>query len=74
MTQPENLRKSKFPRPLAERKRGIDPLSTARGFRARVETLARDPKALGPRVCFVHTGGIYGVFPERVRLGRLVDR
>jgi hypothetical protein len=39
-----------------------------------VETLARDPKALGPRVCFVHTGGIYGVFPERVRLGRLVDR
>jgi len=52
----------------------LDPLYTARGFRALVETLARDPKALGPRVCFVHTGGIYGVFPERVRLGRLVDR
>jgi D-cysteine desulfhydrase len=52
----------------------LDPLYTARGFRALVETLARDPKALGPRVCFVHTGGIYGVFPERARLGRLVDR
>jgi D-cysteine desulfhydrase len=52
----------------------LDPLYTARGFRALVETLARDPKALGQRVCFVHTGGIYGVFPERGRLGRLVDR
>jgi D-cysteine desulfhydrase len=52
----------------------LDPLYTARGFRALVETLARDPKALGQRVCFIHTGGIYGVFPERVRLGRLVDR
>ena len=52
----------------------LDPLYTARGFRALIETLARDPKALGPRVCFVHTGGIYGVFPERARLGRLMDR
>jgi D-cysteine desulfhydrase len=52
----------------------LDPLYTARGFRALVETLARDPKALGQRVCFIHTGGIYGVFPERARLGRLVDR
>jgi D-cysteine desulfhydrase len=52
----------------------LDPLYTARGFRALLETLARDPKALGSRVCFVHTGGVYGVFPERARLGRLVDR
>lgn len=52
----------------------LDPLYTARGFRGLVETLARDPKALGSRVCFIHTGGIYGVFPERGRLGRLVDR
>jgi D-cysteine desulfhydrase family pyridoxal phosphate-dependent enzyme len=52
----------------------LDPLYTARGFRALVETLARDRKALGSRVCFVHTGGIYGVFPERGALGRLMDR
>jgi D-cysteine desulfhydrase len=52
----------------------LDPLYTARGFRALVETLARDPKAFGSRVCFVHTGGIYDVFPERGPLGRLMDR
>ena len=52
----------------------LDPLYTARGFRALVETLARDPKALGSRICFVHTGGIYNVFPERGPLGRLMDR
>ncbi len=52
----------------------LDPLYTARAFRALVDTLARDRKALGQRVCFIHTGGIYGVFPERARLGRLLDR
>jgi L-cysteate sulfo-lyase len=35
----------------------LDPVYTARGFRGLVETLARDAKALGQRVCFVHTGG-----------------
>jgi D-cysteine desulfhydrase len=52
----------------------LDPLSTARGFRGLVETLSRDPKALGPRVCFIHTGGLFGVFPDRERLSRLIDR
>ncbi len=52
----------------------LDPIYTARGFRALVETLARDSKALGQRVCFVHTGGPFGVFPFRERLSGLIDR
>ena len=36
--------------------------------------LARDPKALGSRVCFVHTGGLFSLFPYRERLSRLIDR
>ena len=40
----------------------LDPVYTARGFRGLVETLARDPRALGQRVCFVHTGGLFSVF------------
>jgi D-cysteine desulfhydrase len=52
----------------------LDPLYTARGFRGLVETLARDPKALGQRVCFVHTGGLFSLFPYRERLSRLIDR
>ena len=51
----------------------LDPLSTARGFRGLVETLSRDPKALGQRVCFIHTGGLFSVFPYRERLSRLID-
>jgi D-cysteine desulfhydrase len=51
----------------------LDPVYTARGFRALVETLARDRKALGQRVCFIHTGGLYSLFPFRERLTALID-
>ena len=50
----------------------LDPVYTARGFRGLVETLARDPKALGQRVCFIHTGGLFSVFPFRDRLSQLL--
>jgi D-cysteine desulfhydrase len=52
----------------------LDPVYTARGFRGLVETLAGDPKALGQRVCFIHTGGLFSLFPYRERLSRLIDR
>jgi D-cysteine desulfhydrase len=51
----------------------LDPVYTARGFRGMVETLSRDPKALGQRVCFIHTGGLFSLFPYRERLSRLID-
>jgi D-cysteine desulfhydrase len=50
----------------------LDPVYTAKGFRGVVETLARDPKALGQRVCFIHTGGLFGLFPFRDRLSQLL--
>ena len=37
------------------------------------DTLRRDPKALGQRVCFIHTGGIFSLFPFREPLSRLLD-
>jgi D-cysteine desulfhydrase len=52
----------------------LDPVYTGKGFRGLVETLARDPKALGQRVCFIHTGGLFGLFPFRNRLRGLLDR
>jgi D-cysteine desulfhydrase len=52
----------------------LDPVYTAKGFRGLVETLARDPKALGQRVCFIHTGGLFSVFAYRDRLSRLLRR
>jgi len=51
----------------------LDPVYTAKAFRGLVETLARDPKALGQRVCFIHTGGLFSVFAYRDRLGGLAQ-
>ena len=51
----------------------LDPVYTGKGFRGLVETLARDPKALGQRVCFIHTGGLFGLFPLRDRLSRIAQ-
>jgi 1-aminocyclopropane-1-carboxylate deaminase/D-cysteine desulfhydrase-like pyridoxal-dependent ACC family enzyme len=50
----------------------LDPVYTAKGFRGLLETLTRDPKALGQRVCFIHTGGLFSLFPFRDRLSRLL--
>jgi len=51
----------------------LDPVYTAKGFRGLVETLLRDPKALGQRVCFIHTGGLFSLFPFKDRLGQRLD-
>ena len=51
----------------------LDPVYTAKAFTGLLDTLRRDPRALGRRVCFVHTGGVFSVFPYRAALSRLVD-
>ncbi len=51
----------------------LDPVYTVKAFAGLTDTLARDPKALGQRVCFVHTGGLFSLFPFRDRLSRLLD-
>ena len=45
----------------------------AKAFGGLLDTLQRDPKALGQRVCFIHTGGIFSLFPFREPLSRLLD-
>ncbi|HSL48221.1 MAG TPA: pyridoxal-phosphate dependent enzyme [Candidatus Deferrimicrobiaceae bacterium] len=52
----------------------LDPVYTAKGFRGLVETLSRDPKALGQRVCFIHTGGLFSLFPLKDRLSRAIEQ
>jgi D-cysteine desulfhydrase len=51
----------------------LDPVYTGKAFHGLVDTLRRDPHALGQRVCFVHTGGVFSLFPFRDRLSRLAD-
>jgi D-cysteine desulfhydrase len=52
----------------------LDPVYTAKAFSGLLGLLRRSPDALGRRVCFVHTGGIFSLFPFRAELGRLLDR
>ncbi|HTJ41327.1 MAG TPA: D-cysteine desulfhydrase family protein [Kofleriaceae bacterium] len=41
----------------------LDPVYTGKAFHGAVTELARDPRRFGERVVFVHTGGIFGLFP-----------
>jgi D-cysteine desulfhydrase len=43
----------------------LDPVHAARAFRTLLERLRREPGSLGRRVCFVHTGSVFGIFPFR---------
>jgi D-cysteine desulfhydrase len=51
----------------------FDPVYTGKAFAGVLHTLERDPKAFGRRVCFVHTGGVFSVFPYRSAFSRLSD-
>jgi D-cysteine desulfhydrase len=52
----------------------LDPVYTAKAFQGLLAELARDPRQFGRRVCFIHTGGIFSLFPFRAELSRLLDR
>lgn len=52
----------------------LDPVYTGKAFLGLLDHLSRDPKQFGSRVCFIHTGGIFSLFPFRESLSRLLDQ
>ena len=46
----------------------LDPVYTGKAFHGMASELARDPRSLGERVVFVHTGGIFGLFPKAAEI------
>jgi D-cysteine desulfhydrase len=50
----------------------LDPVYTGKAFHALATELARDKNAFGPRVLFIHTGGIFGLFPKAAELAPLL--
>ena len=42
----------------------LDPVYTGKAFFGMVEKLKRDPECFGERIIFIHTGGIFGLFPK----------
>jgi D-cysteine desulfhydrase len=51
----------------------LDPVYTAKAFYGLVCELERDPRQFGDRVCFIHTGGIFSLFPFRAVFSELLD-
>jgi D-cysteine desulfhydrase len=50
----------------------LDPVYSGKAWYALVTTLRRDPSAFGRRVLFLHTGGIFGLFPKAADLAPLL--
>ena len=42
----------------------LDPVYTGKAFFGMVQELKRDPQCFGERIIFIHTGGIFGLFPK----------
>jgi D-cysteine desulfhydrase len=50
----------------------VDPVYTGKAYFAMSRELARDPSCFGQRVVFLHTGGVFGLFPVAAQLGPLL--
>jgi D-cysteine desulfhydrase len=50
----------------------LDPVYTGKAFFGLTRELAKDPRAFGERVVFVHTGGIFGLFAQADALAPVV--
>ena len=42
----------------------LDPVYTGKAFFGMLQELRKDPKCFGERILFIHTGGIFGLFPQ----------
>jgi D-cysteine desulfhydrase len=50
----------------------LDPVYTGKAFYGMVSELKKSPGALGERIVFVHTGGLFGLFPKAGELAPLL--
>jgi D-cysteine desulfhydrase len=41
----------------------LDPVYTGKAFYGMIQELKRDPRCFGERIIFIHTGGLFGLFP-----------
>jgi D-cysteine desulfhydrase len=50
----------------------LDPVYTGKAFHGLTAEIKRAPGSLGERIVFLHTGGIYGLFPKTAELAPLL--
>jgi D-cysteine desulfhydrase len=51
----------------------LDPVYTAKAFGGLLDRIQREPGSMGRRICFIHTGGVFSIFPFRDALSRMAD-
>ncbi len=51
----------------------LDPVYTGKAFFGMIQELKRDAKCFGERIIFIHTGGIFGLFPEAREIEPLLE-
>jgi D-cysteine desulfhydrase len=51
----------------------LDPVYTAKAFGGLLDHIQREPGRLGRRICFIHTGGVFSIYPFREALSQLAD-
>lgn len=49
----------------------LDPVYTGKAFYGMIRELERNPNAFGDRIVFLHTGGIFGLFPKAGEMAAL---
>lgn len=50
----------------------LDPVYTGKAFFGMIQELKRDAKCFGERIIFLHTGGIFGLFPQAGEISPLL--
>jgi D-cysteine desulfhydrase len=50
----------------------LDPVYTGKAFFGMTQELSRNPKRFGDRIVFIHTGGIFGLFPKANEIAPLL--
>jgi len=50
----------------------FDPVYTGKAFYGMVQELKNNPRCFGERIIFIHTGGIFGLFPKAVEIESLL--
>ncbi len=52
----------------------LDPVYTGKAFFGMIAELRRNPGCFGERILFIHTGGIFGLFPKALEIAPLLKR
>jgi D-cysteine desulfhydrase len=50
----------------------LDPVYTGKAFYGMIQELKRNPGCFGERIIFIHTGGLFGLFPQAGEMAPLI--